>query len=213
MSFRPRRSHSGRQSTTEEDDMGRIVVSEFVTLDGVMEDPGGAEGFEHGGWAFAFDRGEEGDRYKLDEVMNADAMLLGRLTYEGFAAAWPERTDDGGFADKMNGMRKYVVSSTLADPAWNNSVVLGGDPADEAAKLRAEQSGDILVAGSRTLVQGLARENLVDEYRLMVFPTLLGSGKRLFGEGREPARLALVEATPVGKDGVVILTYRPAAAA
>ena len=191
--------------------MGRIVVSEFVTLDGVMEDPGGAEGFEHGGWAFRFDRGAEGDRFKLDEVMDAEAMLLGRVTYEGFAAAWPERTDDAGFADKMNGMRKYVVSSTLADPSWNNSVVLSGDLADEAAKLRAEHPGDIVVGGSRTLVQGLARENLVDEYRLMVFPTLLGSGKRLFGEGGEPVRLELAEARPVGKDGVVVLTYRPAA--
>ncbi len=191
--------------------MGRIVVSEFVTLDGVMEDPGGAEGFEHGGWAFRFDRGAEGDRFKLDEVMDAEAMLLGRVTYEGFAAAWPERTDDAGFADKMNGMRKYVVSSTLADPSWNNSVVLSGDLADEAAKLRAEHRGDIVVGGSRTLVQGLARENLVDEYRLMVFPTLLGSGKRLFGEGGEPVRLELAEARPVGKDGVVVLTYRPAA--
>jgi dihydrofolate reductase len=205
--------HSGRRSISEEDKMGRIVVSEFVTLDGVMEDPGGAEGFAHGGWAFAFDRGEEGDRFKLDELMDADALLLGRLTYEGFAAAWPERTDDGGFADKMNGMRKYVVSSTVTDPAWNNSVVLGGDLAEEAARIRAEQPGSILVAGSGTLVQGLARENLVDEYRLMVFPTLLGTGKRLFGEGGEPVRLALVEATPVGKDGVVVLTYRPAAAA
>ena len=191
--------------------MGRIVVSEFVTLDGVMEDPGGAEGFEHGGWAFRFDRGAEGDKFKLDEVMDAEAMLLGRVTYEGFAAAWPERTDDAGFADKMNGMRKYVVSSTLSDPAWNNSVVLRGGLADAAAKLRAEHPGDIVVAGSRTLVQGLARENLVDEYRLMVFPTLLGSGKRLFGEAGEPVRLELAEARPVGKDGVVVLTYRPAA--
>jgi len=160
--------------------MGRIVVSEFVTLDGVMEDPGGAETFAHGGWAFKFERGPEGDKFKLDEVMEADAMLLGRLTYEGFAQAWPERTDEAGFAGKMNGMRKYVVSSTLADPTWNNSVVVRGELAEEAAKLKAEHDGDILVAGSRQLVQGLTERHLVDEYRLMVFPTLLGSGKKLF---------------------------------
>ena len=108
--------------------MGRIVVSEFVTLDGVMEDPGGAEGFAHGGWAFKFERGDEGDKFKLDEVMDADAMLLGRVTYEGFAAAWPERTDEAGFAEKMNGMRKYVVSSTLCEATWNNSVVVRRRP-------------------------------------------------------------------------------------
>ena len=137
--------------------MGRIVVSEFVTLDGVIEDPGGAEGFAHGGWAFKFERGAEGDKFKLDEVMEADAMLLGRVTYEGFAQAWPERTDEAGFADKMNGMRKYVVSSTLTDPAWNNSVVIRGDLAEEVAKVKAEQAGDILVAGSRRLGAGADR--------------------------------------------------------
>jgi len=189
--------------------MGRIVVSEFVTLDGVIEDPGGAEGFAHGGWAFKFERGAEGDKFKLDEVMGADAMLLGRVTYEGFAQAWPERTDDDGFADKMNGMRKYVVSSTLSDPTWSNSVVLRGDLAEEAAKLKGEQDGDILVAGSRQLVQGLTERHLVDEYRLMVFPTVLGSGKRLFEGGGDPLSLELAEARPVGGDGVVILTYRP----
>jgi dihydrofolate reductase len=192
--------------------MGRIVVSEFVTLDGVMEDPGGAEGFAHGGWAFTFERGPDGDKFKLDEVMDADAMLLGRVTYEGFAQAWPERTDEAGFAGKMNGMRKYVFSSTLSDPAWNNSVVVRGDLAEEAAKLKAEQDGDILVAGSRQLVQGLTERHLVDEYRLMVFPTVLGSGKKLFEGGGDPLTLELHEARPVGGDGVVILTYRPAAA-
>jgi dihydrofolate reductase len=188
--------------------MGRIVVSEFVTLDGVMEDPGGAEGFAHGGWAFKFERGAEGDKFKLDEVMEADSMLLGRLTYEGFAQAWPERTDEAGFAGKMNGMRKYVVSSTLGEPTWNNSVVIRGDLTEAAAKLKAEQEGDILVAGSRRLVQGLTERHLVDEYRLMVFPIVLGSGKRLFEGGGEPLTLGLAEARPVGDDGVVILTYR-----
>jgi dihydrofolate reductase len=191
--------------------MGRIVVSEFVTLDGVMEDPGGAEGFAHGGWAFKFERGAEGDKFKLDEVMEADSMLLGRLTYQGFAQAWPERTDEAGFAGKMNGMRKYVVSSTLGEPTWNNSVVIRGDLTEAAAKLKAEQEGDILVAGSRQLVQGLTERHLVDEYRLMVFPIVLGSGKRLFEGGGEPLTLALAEARPVGDDGVVILTYRPPA--
>jgi len=192
--------------------MGRIVVSEFVTLDGVMEDPGGAEGFAHGGWAFKFERGAEGDKFKLDEVMDAEAMLLGRVTYEGFAAAWPERTDDAGFAGKMNGMRKYVVSSTLTDPAWNNSVVLSGDLAESAARLKAERAGDILVAGSRQLVQGLTDHHLVDEYRLMVFPTVLGSGKKLFEGGGDPLTLELAEARPVGGDGVMTLIYRPVAA-
>ena len=192
--------------------MGCIVVSEFVTLDGVMEDPGGAETFAHGGWAFKFERGPEGDKFKLDEVMEADAMLLGRLTYEGFAQAWPERTDDDGFADRMNGIRKYVVSSTLGEATWNNSVVVSGDLAGEAAKLKAEHDGDILVAGSRQLVQGLTARHLVDEYRLMVFPTLLGSGKKLFEGGGDPLTLELAEAKPVGGDGVVILTYRPRAA-
>jgi dihydrofolate reductase len=191
--------------------MGRIVVSEFVTLDGVMEDPGGAEGFAHGGWAFRFERGAEGDTFKLDEVLEADAMLLGRVTYEGFAQAWPERTDDAGFADKMNGMRKYVVSSTLGEPAWNNSVVIRGDLAEEAAKLKAAHDGDILVAGSRRLAQGLTALHLVDEYRLMLYPTVLGSGKRLFDGGGDPLTLELADARPVGGDGVVILTYRPAA--
>jgi dihydrofolate reductase len=188
--------------------MGQVVVSQFVTLDGVFEDPGGAEGFERGGWAFQFERGEEGDRFKLDEVMAADALLLGRVTYEGFAAAWPSR--EGEFADKFNGMQKYVVSSTLGDPEWSNSTVLGPDFAGEIAKLREAEGGDILVNGSGQLVQALVERDLVDEFRLMVFPVVLGSGKRLFGEAGAPKALRLVEAQPVGPDGVVILTYRPA---
>ncbi len=187
--------------------MSRLVVSEFVTLDGVMEDPGGAEGFDRGGWAFQFDRGEEGDRFKLDEVMAADAMLLGRVTYEGFAAAWPER--DGEFADKMNGMAKYVVSSTLEEPGWTNSTVITGDLAGAVSKLKAQPGGDILVAGSQQLADALVGLGLVDELRLMVFPIVLGKGKRLFGDGPQTA-LRLAESKPVGKDGVVILTYVPA---
>jgi dihydrofolate reductase len=189
--------------------MGRIVVSQFVTVDGGVEDPGGSEGSPFGGWAFKFERGEEGDRFKLDEVMGADALLLGRVTYEGFAAAWPTR--EGDFADKFNGMPKYVASTTLADPEWNNTTVLAGDVAGEVAKLRAAPGGDVLVNGSVTLLSTLVANDLVDEYRLMVFPTVLGGGKRLFADGSEIPALDLVESRPVGDQGVLILIYRPKA--
>jgi dihydrofolate reductase len=185
--------------------VGRIVVTEFVSLDGVMEDPGGAEDFKHGGWSFAIDRGEEGDRFKLDETLSSDALLLGRVTYEGFARAWPSR--EGEFADKFNTMPKYVVSSTLKKPEWNNSRVLDGDVPDAVAKLREEQDGDIVVHGSATLVQTLLEHDLVDELRLMVFPVVLGSGKRLFGETSDRKPLRLVDSKVVG-DGVGILVYR-----
>src|SRR6266699_6818658 len=158
--------------------MGRIVVTEFVSLDGVMEDPGGAEDYKHGGWTFEIDRGE-GDKFKLEETENTEALLLGRVTYEGFAEAWPSR--EGEFADKFNNMPKYVVSSTLDEPEWQNSTVLKGDVAEEVGKLKQEQDGDIVVHGSARLVQTLVENDLVDEIRLMVFPVLLGSGKRLFG--------------------------------
>jgi dihydrofolate reductase len=164
--------------------MGKIVVTEFVTLDGVAEDPGGAEGFDRGGWAFRFERGDEGDKLKLDELFAADAQLLGRRTYDGFAAAWPEREDPMGFADAMNSMPKFVVSSTLKDPAWNNSTVIG---LDDVAGLRDRFERDILVAGSIELVQGLIAHDLVDELHLMIFPVVLGAGKRLFAEGGEKA--------------------------
>ena len=183
--------------------MSRIVVSQFVTLDGVIEDPGGAEGFERGGWAFKFERGDEGDKFKLDEVMAADALLLGRVTYEGFAEAWPSR--EGEFADKFNGMQKYVVSSTLGEPEWNNSRVVG---LDEVGALRDADGGEILVGGSAQLVQALLDRGLVDELRLMVFPIVLGAGRRLFAETGAPKALALASVQPVGPDGVVILTYR-----
>src|SRR6266576_854013 len=186
--------------------MGRIVVTEFVSLDGVMEDPGGAEGYEHGGWTFEIERGEGGDKFKLDETLEADALLLGRVTYEGFAAAWPSR--EGDFADKFNNMPKYVVSSTLEDLEWNNSTVLKGDVAEEASKLRERQDGDIVVHGSPRLVQTLIEHDLVDELRLMVLPVLLGSGKRLFGETSDKKRLRLADSKTVG-DGVAILIYQP----
>jgi dihydrofolate reductase len=193
--------------------VGKLVVSEFVTVDGVMEDPGGGESFEHGGWAFKFERGEEGDKFKLDETLEADALLLGRVTYQGFAAVWPTIEDEAGFADKMNSMPKRVVSSTLKELTWNNSALVEGDLTDAVTKLKDEFGGDILVAGSATLVQALVADDLVDELRLMVYPIVLGSGKRLFGELDRPKSFQLVESRPVGDEGVLILTYQPEASA
>jgi dihydrofolate reductase len=191
----------------KEDDVGRIVVTEFVSLDGVMEDPGGAENFRYGGWSFEIDRGDEGNQFKLDETVASEALLLGRKTYEGFAAAWPSR--EGDFADKFNSMPKYVVSSTLKDPEWNNSTVLTGDIDKAVAKLKQELDGDIVVHGSAQLVQTLLEHDLVDELRLMVYPVVLGAGKRLFGETSNKKPLRLADSKVVG-DGVTILTYRRA---
>jgi dihydrofolate reductase len=187
--------------------MGKIVVTEFASLDGVIEDPGGSEDYRHGGWTFEIARGEEGDKFKLDETMEAEAQLLGRVTYEGFADAWPSR--EGEFADKFNSMPKYVVSSTLGEPEWSNTTVLRGDLAEEVGRLRREVDGVILVAGSAQLVQGLLEHDLVDELRLMVFPVLLGEGKRLFGAVSDKKPLKLTNSRTVG-DGVAILTYEPA---
>jgi len=181
--------------------MGKLVVTEFLSVDGVFEDPR---------WTFEFDRGTEGEHYKLDELMAADAQLLGRVTYEGFAQAWPSMTDDVGFADKMNSMPKYVVSKTLQDPTWQNTTVLSGDPVEEISALKQRLTGDILVGGSASVAQLLQRNGLVDEYRLMVFPVLLGSGKRLFVEDDlDPAhRLDVVSSV---RDGdVEMLVLRPA---
>jgi dihydrofolate reductase len=187
--------------------MGRIVVTEFVSLDGVMEDPGGSESFKHGGWTFEIDRGE-GTTFKFEETMATDALLLGRVTYDGFAEAWPSR--DGEFADKFNSMPKHVVSSTLERLEWNNSSVLEGDLAAGVANLKEQYDGDVVVHGSAQLVQALLADDLVDELRLMVFPVVLGSGKRLFGEIADKKRLQLVGTRTVG-EGVLILTYaRPA---
>jgi dihydrofolate reductase len=182
--------------------MGRIVVTEFVSVDGVMEGPGGDNDFARGAWSFEFDRGEEGDKFKADETLAAEAMLLGRVTYEGFAAAWPSR--EGEFADRFNNMPKYVVSSTLEDPEWSNSTVLKGDVAEEVSKLRREQDGDIIVHGSAQLVHTLVENDLVDELRLMVFPVILGTGKRAFGETSDMKRLRLADSKVVG-DGVNLL--------
>jgi dihydrofolate reductase len=187
--------------------MREVVVSQFVTLDGVMEDPGGSEGSERGGWAFQFERGPDGDKFKLDEVMAADALLLGRRTYEGFAAAWPSRT--GEFADKFNTMPKYVVSSTLENPEWSNSTAITpANLVDEVTKLKQDGDGDVLVNGSAQLVDALARHDLVDEYRLMVFPVVLGAGKRLFSDAADRTPLRIVDLRQTGE--VVILTLRRA---
>jgi dihydrofolate reductase len=190
--------------------MGKLVVTEFVTVDGVIEAPGGGEAFEQGGWVFKFNRGDDGDKFKVDELMAADAQLLGRVTYMGFAKAWPTMNGDT-FGQKMNSMPKYVVSTTLtpADATWTNSTIIGDDVAGQVARLKEQVAGDIVVAGSARLVQTLAEHDLVDEYRLMVFPIVLGSGKRLFGEGSARTTLRLVDSKPVGPDGVIILTYVP----
>ena len=189
--------------------MRKIIVSEFITADGVIEDPGGAERqqFPHGGWAFRFQQGSDGEHFKLDETMAADGLLLGRVTYAGFAQAWPTMpSDPAGFTDKMNRMPKYVVSTTLTSPTWANTTVIG---IDDVAKLKQQSGGDLVVAGSATLVQGLTDRHLVDEYRLMVFPIALGAGKRLFANVADPATLALVDVRRLGPDGIVLLTYRP----
>ena len=181
--------------------MSNVVVSEFVSVDGVMEDPR---------WTFQFDRGADGDEFKLNEVLASDALLLGRVTYQEFAEAWPDRTDETGFADKFNSMPKYVVSTTLEEPLeWNNSTLIGENVVDEVSTLKEELSGDILVNGSAQLVRTLMDHDLVDEYRLMVFPVVLGSGKRLFESASDITALRLVDAKTVGS-GVVILTYQPA---
>jgi dihydrofolate reductase len=185
--------------------MSRLIVSEFVTLDGVMEDPGGSEGFDRGGWAFKFERGPEGDKFKLDEALAADALLLGRKTYEGFAEAWPSRTDEAGFADKMNTMPKFVVSTTLDEPEWNNSTVIKGDIAAEVSRLKQEPDQDILVYGSGKLLGALLQHDLVDELRLMVFPVILGSGKRLFADGTDMSAFKLVETKPTAEVVTLIL--------
>jgi dihydrofolate reductase len=190
--------------------MGRIVVTEFMSLDGVVEDPGGSEGFKYGGWSFEFNRGAEGDEFKLQETRDSSALLLGRTTYEGFAEAWPSR--EGEFADKFNSMQKYVVSSTLKDPEWTNSSVVDGDVTTEVRRLRDEADGDVVVHGSVQLAQALIANDLVDELRLMVFPVVLGTGKRLFDDPGEKKKFRLSDSKVVG-DGVVILTYAAASPA
>jgi dihydrofolate reductase len=198
--------------------MRKVIVSEFLTLDGVMEDPGGAEGFEHGGWSIRLGS-EQQERFKFEELAAADALLLGRTTYEGFAAAWPgmmEGYDGPGraelqdYADMMNGYPKHVVSTTLTEPLeWNNAALIKGNVAEEVKRLKEQPGKDILVFGSGELVSTLMEHGLVAEYRLMVFPIVLGSGKRLFGNGLDSTVLRLVDTTAFDS-GAVVLTYRPA---
>lgn len=185
--------------------MGELVVTEFVSIDGVFEDPGGAEDYEHGGWTFEYDPGEDGNRFKMDELTKSSVQLLGRRTYEGFAQAWPSR--EGPFADKLNNDPKFVVSNTLTDPAWQNTTVISGDFAENVSKLKDETEGMILVAGSGTLVRTLLAADLVDELRLMIFPTILGRGRRLFPDGIDRLKFKLAEGRAVGPDGVQVQVY------
>jgi dihydrofolate reductase len=185
--------------------MGKLVVTEFVSIDGVFEDPGGAEGYEHGGWTFEYTRGEDGDKFKMDELTESQVQLLGRRTYEGFAKAWPSR--EGPFADKLNTDPKYVVSNTLTEPTWQNTTVISGDVIEGVAKVKDETEGTILVAGSGTLVRTLLAANLVDELRLMVFPTVLGRGERLFPDRIDRLKFKLAESRTVGPDGVHVQVY------
>jgi dihydrofolate reductase len=188
--------------------MGKIAVTEFISLDGVVEDPGGSEDFKYGGWTFEIERGDDGNKFKLDETMGSEALLLGRRTYEGFADAWPQR--EGEFADKFNNMPKYVVSSTLSDPEWSNSTVIsnGDDLVEAVTKVRDQHEGEIQVAGSVQLAQALIAADLVDELRLMVFPVVLGAGKQLWGETDSKKPMKLTSSQIVG-DGVAILVYAP----
>ena len=188
--------------------MGKLVVTEFVSVDGVFEDPGGSEDFEYGGWTFEYDRGDDGNKFKLDELMDAEVQLLGRVTYEGFAAAWPSR--EGSFADKLNADPKYVVSNTLENPEWQNTTVISGDVVDGLKRLKEETDGAILVHGSGTLVRTLLENDLVDELRLMVFPTILGRGKRVFPDGIDRLKFTLTEARTVGPDGVQVQVFERA---
>lgn len=190
--------------------MGEIIVTEFVSLDGVAEDPGGAESYRHGGWTFTFERGPAGDKFKVEELEQAEAQLLGRRTYEGFAAAWPKMNEDA-FGQKMNAMPKYVVSNTLRSADWTNSTILSGDMVESVTRLKREVDGPILVAGSLSLVQGMLAAGLVDQLNLMVFPVILGSGQRLYPDDAEQmARFSLHSSQQVSDDGVMTFVYRSA---
>jgi dihydrofolate reductase len=182
----------------EEHCMRKVIVSEFITLDGVVEAPNQ--------WSFPY-WNDEIAQFKRGELFAVDALLLGRTTYEGFAAAWPGRTDEAGYADRINGMPKHVVSTTLQQAEWNNSHVIGGNVAQEVARLKQEPGQDILVFGSGTLAEALLRDGLVDQYNLLVYPIVLGSGQRLFGAGGNTA-LKLVDSKTYGS-GVVLLIYQP----
>jgi dihydrofolate reductase len=185
--------------------MGKIVVTEFISLDGVVEAPGGGD-FKYPGWSFEFDRGAEGEQFKENEAFGAEALLLGRRTYEGFADAWPSY--EGPLADKYNGMPKYVVSRTLTQPAWNNTQVLAGELTEVAERLKREVPGEISIPGSIRLVQGLLERDLVDEIHLMTFPVLLGTGQRLFADTPDRSMWNLVEARTVGEGVLITILQR-----
>jgi len=185
--------------------MAKLIVSEFMTLDGVMEAPGGEPGHPHSGWVIDF-MSDEQLAYKLAETKQAESLLIGRVTYESFAGAWPQRT--GEFAHKMNTMPKHVISSTLRDPEWTNTTVLRGDVPARIRELKQLARGPILVAGSRTLVPTLLEHDLVDELRVMLFPVLVGGGRRLFPEGWRKKSFRLTETRPFAS-GVTVLTYTP----
>jgi dihydrofolate reductase len=190
--------------------MGKLVVSQFVSVDGVFQDPGGVGEIDRGGWSFKAEHGDEFDEFKFAELTAADAQLLGRTTYDGFAAAWPSMEEvEGEFAVKMNAMPKYVVSSTLENPEWNNTTVIKGNLAEEVAKLKDQIDGDILVAGSGQLTGALLDSGLVDELRLMIFPIVVGQGNHLFAEQKEMSELELTDSKTIGPDGIIVLTYTP----
>jgi|SRR4051794_26409010 len=183
--------------------MGRIVVTAYVSADGVVEAPSGTEDFERVGWTDGFTRGPDGDQFKWEETQASDALLLGRVTYDGFAPVWPQF--EGEFADKFNSMPKYVISSTLEAPEWNNTTVLRGDVVAEVTELKQKYKGDIAVHGSPQLVQTLIEHDLVDAIHLQVYPIVVGAGKRLFGETTATKRLRLADAQTFGD--VHFLTY------
>jgi dihydrofolate reductase len=187
--------------------MSKLIVSEFVSLNGVMEAPGGERGHPHTGWTFESHYGDDHYAYKQTEIDEAESLLLGRKTYEGFSGAWPER--EGEFADKINTMPKYVVSSTLTDPEWANTTVLSGDPIDEVAKLKEAGDGPILVNGSAQLVHALVENDLVDEYRAMVHPVLVADGLRMFPDPGDMKKLKLTDAIAYDS-GVALLIYTSA---
>jgi dihydrofolate reductase len=188
--------------------MAKLIVSEFVSLNGVMEAPGGEHSHPHSGWTFESIYGEDHYAYKMEEVEEAESLLLGRHTYEGFAAAWPER--DGPFAEKFNTMPKYVVSSTLTDPEWNNTTVLTGDPVESVRELKQTAAGPILLNGSAQLAQALTEAGLVDEYRAMIHPVLVADGLRMFPDPEAMQKLKLTR-TVAYDSGVALLIYEPAA--
>ena len=185
--------------------MGKLIVTEFISLDGIIEDPGGAEGYAHGGWSFR-SPAPDSEAFKFEELQAADVQLMGRVTYDGFASAWPAMEETTGeFGRKMNNMPKVVVSTTLTNPEWKNTTVISGNVAAEVARLKQQYAGDVLVPASATLVETLREHDLVDEYRLMVFPIVLGAGKRLFAEGAPPARLKVAESRMAGAVQILVL--------